>query len=191
MPEEPPIRPGGSRGPRGERKPDREPPGPPQVDRAVAERQKRWLIGLSIFVAVLLVLIAVLFGYRTGQSGETASSSTTTAPTTPAPSTTAPTTVAPSTTAPNDPSTTTTLPAEQAGCEGVGLENESIRGDVEEAQAFVEETRGLSFKGPVNVKVCSKDSFEAMIAAQVELERAAIEAEGARLKALGLIPEDL
>ena len=71
------------------------------------------------------------------------------------------------------------------------VEEAKVRADVDMIADFVARARGLAFKAPPVVEVLDEESFKNRIAADLDKQREAIEAQGAAQKALGLIPQDL
>ena len=162
---------------------------PPRPSGAPPEDRTRWLIGLGVLCAALLIILVVLAGYLFGQRNQDAAapSTTTTAPTTP--TTTAPpsstTTTdpsAPSTTAP-DPTTTPTAPP-------TTIDPTRVNDEVQKLELFVQQTRGLEYQQPVNVTVLDEQSFKDRLGAIVDAQQDQLEAQGNGLKTLGLIPPD-
>lgn len=93
------------------------------------------------------------------------------------------------TTPPPDPSTTSTTttapPARPA------VDEATMRAEVAELSRFVERERGLTFQRPVQVEALGDTDFRARLAEMSTERRAADEARGAMLGALGVIPQDL
>jgi hypothetical protein len=184
LPYEPPVRwdtglsdrpwPGrGRRGGAGGREPST-PDGPP-----TSPDRTRWVIGLGVLCALLLLALVVLAGYLVGQSGTQTAAPTTTAPTTtvpPSSSTTPGTTPAPTLTPPTDPPTT--------------IDATRVDDEVARLAEFVAQARGLDFKQPVKATVLDEQSFKDRIGADIDKRRDEIQAEGNYLKTLGLIPPD-
>ena len=92
--------------------------------------------------------------------------------------------VSPSSTVPGE-TTTTAAPSDKP------LVPPEMAGLVAELQAFIEQKRGLKFKGPVKVTLLSDKEFKARLNAESSFDKAEIEKAFKVLRALDLVDEDV
>ena len=93
-------------------------------------------------------------------------------------------TVSPPSTVPGE-TTTTTAPSDKP------LVPPEMAGLVAELQAFIEQKRGLKFKGPVRVTLLNDKEFKARINAESSFDKAEVEKAFKVLRALDLVDDDV
>lgn len=156
------------------------PPPPPPTERG--PRRWPWVVG-AIAVVVVLALLGAWLWSRAGDTQATPAPqpSTTTVPVGPssAPSTSEPSGGSPTTTAPKTTVPVTPLP-----------EDPKLTKAVDDSIAFIETTRGVTFKERPKVEVLDDAAFRQTVSQEFESETDALRSEGRLLTALGLVEPD-
>ena len=162
------------------------PPLPPPEDRS----RDRLLAGVAVVLVVLVLLALGGVVYLARPPDTVATGPSTTATTSRRATTTTSPNGSPSTvpgqSAPTLPGATTVPPPTTTIDPALLPSQAEVEEMVRELSAFVESTRGLSFKTPVKVQMVSSDDFNAKLVKDLEESKAEIERQELVLKPLGL-----